>query len=88
MTPVALERFRPLVKRTNRLGVSSIKHLPPVAPHVDQADLEQALALGYDWPNDQLSAAEKVQVYTEINRWVSWFDGNGFERLHGFIGVE
>src|SRR5713101_8372310 len=41
MTPEPLKRFRPLVKRTDRLRVRSIKHPPPVAPHVDQAHLEQ-----------------------------------------------
>src|SRR6266513_1618164 len=41
MTPVALEGFRPLVKRPDRLRVGSIEHPAAVAPHVDQAHLEQ-----------------------------------------------
>src|SRR6267143_1409422 len=41
MTPVTLERFRPLVKRTDRLGIRSIEHAAPVAAHVDEAHLEQ-----------------------------------------------
>jgi len=41
MTPEPLKCFRPLVKRTDRLRVRSIKHPPPVAPHVDQAHLKQ-----------------------------------------------
>lgn len=36
-----------------------------------------ALALGYDWLYPVLSPAERVQVFTEINRWVEWFDANG-----------
>src|SRR5260370_8127341 len=41
MTPVALERFRPLVKWTDPLGVGSIEHTPPVAPHVDEPHFQQ-----------------------------------------------
>src|SRR6267378_476158 len=41
MTPVALERFRPFVKRPDRLRVGSVKHPAPVAAHVDKAHLEQ-----------------------------------------------
>src|SRR6267154_6288181 len=41
MTPVALERFRPLVKRPDGLRVGSIEHAAAVAPHVDQAHLDQ-----------------------------------------------
>src|SRR5712664_1092274 len=41
MTPEALERFRPFVKRPYRLGLGSIKHPPAVAAYVDKAHLEQ-----------------------------------------------
>jgi hypothetical protein len=41
-----------------------------------------ALALGYDWLYDRLSFTDRTQIYTEINRWVAWFDGNGFGRSH------
>src|SRR6266513_2721544 len=41
ITPVALERFRPFMKRPDGLRVGSIEHPAAVAPHVDQAHLEQ-----------------------------------------------
>jgi hypothetical protein len=41
MPPEALERFRPLVKRTNRFGIRLIEHMPAVAPYADEADIEQ-----------------------------------------------
>src|SRR6266403_39770 len=41
MTPVALERFRPLMKRPDRLGVGSIQHPAAVAAHVDEPHFEQ-----------------------------------------------
>ncbi len=37
-----------------------------------------ALALGYDWLYSTLHPRERAQVYTEINRWVEWYDVNGF----------
>src|SRR5258708_12231848 len=41
MTPESLKCFRPLVKRTNRLGVRSIEHAPPIPPHVNEPPLQQ-----------------------------------------------
>src|ERR1700682_5131349 len=41
MTPVALERFRPFMKRPYRLRVGSVKHPPAVPADVDKAHLEQ-----------------------------------------------
>ena len=40
----------------------------------------QAMAIGYDWVFDVLNDADRAQVYTEINRWVQYYDGNGFGR--------
>jgi hypothetical protein len=39
-----------------------------------------ALALGYDWIFETLSDSDRVQIYTEINRWVASFDQSGFGR--------
>jgi len=39
-----------------------------------------ALALGYDWIYATLSDSDRAQIYTEINRWVQWFDANGLGR--------
>src|ERR1044072_1640535 len=43
MTPVLLEYPRPLVKRTNRVRVGAIEHLPAVAPEVHEPDVPQHL---------------------------------------------
>jgi hypothetical protein len=40
------------------------------------------LALGYDWFYDALSAAQRVRVFTAINRWVDAYEGGGFGRNH------
>ncbi len=39
-----------------------------------------ALALGYDWIFEMLSDADRVQIYTEINRWVASYESVGFGR--------
>lgn len=39
-----------------------------------------ALALGYDWIFETLSDSDRAQIYTEINRWVDYFDTGGFGR--------
>src|SRR6267378_5596456 len=57
MTPVALERFRPFVKRPDRLRVGSIQHPPAVAPHVDKAHLEQNAQV---FRNRRLFQAQRV----------------------------
>lgn len=39
-----------------------------------------ALAIGYDWIYETLTESERAQIFTEINRWVTAFDGGGFGR--------
>lgn len=39
-----------------------------------------ALAIGYDWCHEALSEDERAQVYSEINRWIDYFDTDGFGR--------
>lgn len=39
-----------------------------------------AMAIGYDWIYDTLSDADRAQIFTEINRWVEYFDASGFGR--------
>jgi uncharacterized cupredoxin-like copper-binding protein len=39
-----------------------------------------ALAIGYDWLYETLSASDRAQIFTEINRWVAAFDTGGFGR--------
>jgi hypothetical protein len=39
-----------------------------------------ALGIGYDWLYDTLTTAQRTQIYGEANRWVQWFDTNGFGR--------
>ena len=41
VSPQTLESFGPLVKRPDSVTVSSIHHVPPVAPHPDQSHLPQ-----------------------------------------------
>ena len=43
MTPVLLEYSRPLVKRTNRVRVGAIEHLPAIAPEAHEPDVPQHL---------------------------------------------
>ena len=43
MTPVLLEYPRPLVKRTNRVRVGAIEHLPAIAPEAHEPDVPQHL---------------------------------------------
>lgn len=38
------------------------------------------LALIYDWVYGEFQPGERAQIYTEINRWISWYDANGFAR--------
>jgi hypothetical protein len=37
-----------------------------------------ALGIGYDWFYNSLTAPQRAQIYGEANRWVQWFDTNGF----------
>lgn len=37
-----------------------------------------ALGIGYDWFYSTLTAPQRTQIYGEANRWVQWFDTNGF----------
>jgi hypothetical protein len=39
-----------------------------------------ALGIGYDWFYNTLTAPQRTQIYGEANRWVQWFDTNGFGR--------
>lgn len=39
-----------------------------------------ALALGYDWLYPILSNSDRAQIFSEINRWVEWYDVSGFSR--------
>src|SRR2546426_8757311 len=41
MPPVPFERFRPLMKRPDRLRIRAIEHPPTVATHINEADLPQ-----------------------------------------------
>jgi hypothetical protein len=41
MRPQALESFRPLMQRTDRIGVRSIQHVPSVSPDPDQSDVSK-----------------------------------------------
>ena len=38
------------------------------------------LALIYDWVYGEFQPGERAQIYTEINRWIRWYDTNGFAR--------
>ena len=39
--PEAFEPLRPLVERSDRIGISPIKHMPPVAAHPHQPNISQ-----------------------------------------------
>lgn len=39
-----------------------------------------ALGIGYDWFYNTMTASQRTQIYGEANRWVQWFDTNGFGR--------
>ena len=41
-----------------------------------------AMAIGYDWVYDRLGAADKAQIYTTANAWVSSFETSSFEYNH------
>ncbi len=41
-----------------------------------------AMAIGYDWLGEAMSAAQKKQVYTSLNYWISEFERNGFGYNH------
>lgn len=38
------------------------------------------MALGYDWLEPDLSAAQKAQVVAALNTWIDWYDQNGFTK--------
>ncbi len=40
------------------------------------------MAIGYDWFNEKMTAAEKKQVYTSLNYWIEQYEKSGFGRNH------